>query len=147
MALSLQASHLGDQTAKCHLLGRTLIPLKGEYMRKRNKEIKVRFTEKELEELDAKVAKTYLSRENYIRAVLAGYEIMEAPDVDARELIKQVLKVGNNLNYLMFLAQCQNFIDVPELRKVTNAIWECHRAIMKAYTPPSVRKKIWKEED
>ena len=147
MASSLQATHLGDQTAKCHLLGRTLIPLKGEYMRTRNKEIKVRFTEKELAELDAKVARTYLSRENYIRAVLAGYEIMAAPDVDARELIKQVLRVGTNLNHLVFLAQCQNFIDVPELRKLANAIWECHRAMMKAYTPPSVRKEIWKEED
>ena len=116
-------------------------------MRTRNKEIKVRFTEKELAELDAKVAKTHFSRENYIRGVLAGYEIMEAPDVDTRELIKQVLKVGTNLNHLVFLAQCQNFIDVPELRKMANAIWECHRAMMKAYTPPSVRKKIWKEED
>ena len=116
-------------------------------MRTRNKEIKVRFTEKELAELDAKVARTYLSRENYIRGVLAGYEIMEAPDVDTRELIKQILKAGNNLNHLVFLAQCQNFIDVSELRKVANAIWECHRAMMKAYTPPSVRKKIWKEED
>ena len=116
-------------------------------MRTRNKEIKVRFTEKELAELDAKVARTYLSRENYIRGVLAGYEIMEAPDVDAQELIKQVLKVGNNLNYLMFLAQCQNFIDVPELRKVTNAIWECQRAMMNAYTPPSARKEILKVED
>ena len=116
-------------------------------MRTRNKEIKVRFTEKELAELDAKVARTYLSRENYIRAVLAGYEIMAAPDVDARELIKQVLRVGTNLNHLVFLAQCQNYIDVPELRKMANAIWECHRAMMKAYTPPSVRKKIWKEED
>ena len=115
-------------------------------MRTRNKEIKVRFTEKELAELDAKVARTYLSRENYIRGVLAGYEIMEAPDVDARELIKQVLRVGTNLNHLVFLAQCQNFIDVPELRKMANAIWECHRAMMKAYTPPSVRKEIWKEE-
>ena len=71
-------------------------------MRKRNKEIKVRFTEKELADLDAKVARTYLSRENYIRGVLAGYEIMEAPDVDTRELIKQILKAGNNLNHLVF---------------------------------------------
>ena len=116
-------------------------------MRKRNKEIKVRFTEKELEELDAKVARTYLSRENYIRAVLAGYEIMEAPNVDARELMIQIRKVGTNLNHLVFLAQCQNFIDLPELRKVTNALWECNRAVLKAYTPPRVRKKIWKEED
>ena len=116
-------------------------------MRTRNKEIKVRFTEKELAELDAKVARTYLSRENYIRAVLAGYEIMAAPDVDARELLIQVRRAGTNLNHLVFLAQCQNFIDVPELRKLANAIWECHRAMMKAYTPPSIRKEIWKEED
>lgn len=116
-------------------------------MRKRNHEIKVRFTEKELADLDAKVARTYLSRENYIRGVLAGHEIMEAPDVDARELMIQVRKVGTNLNHLLFLAQCQNFIDVPELRKVTNAIWECQRAMMDAYMPPSVRKETWKEED
>ena len=116
-------------------------------MRKRNHEIKVRFSDKELKALDAKVKKTYLSRESYIRSVLAGYEIMEAPDVDARELMIQIRKVGTNLNHLVFLAQCQNFIDVPELRKMANAIWECHRAMMKAYTPPSVRKKIWKEEN
>ena len=116
-------------------------------MRSRNKEIKVRFTEKELADLDAKVARTYLSRENYIRGVLAGHEIMEAPDVDARELMIQVRKVGTNLNHLLFLAQCQNFIDVLELRKVTNAIWECQRAMMDAYMPPSVRKETWKEED
>ena len=116
-------------------------------MRSRNKEIKVRFTEKELADLDAKVARTYLSRENYIRGVLAGHEIMEAPDVDARELMIQVRKVGTNLNHLLFLAQCQDLIDVPELRKVTNAIWECQRAMMDAYMPPSVRKETWKEED
>ena len=116
-------------------------------MRTRSHEIKVRFSDKELAALDAKVKKTYLSREGYIRSVLAGHELMEAPDVDARALLFQVGKVGTNLNHLLFLAQCQNFIDVPELRKVTNAIWECQRAMMNAYTPPSVRKGILKVED
>ena len=116
-------------------------------MRRRNHEIKVRFTDKELKALDSKVKKTYLSRESYIRSVLAGYEIIEAPDVDARELLIQVRRVGTNLNHLLFLAQCQNFIDVPGLKKVTNAIWECQRAMMDAYSPPSVRKETWKEED
>ena len=115
-------------------------------MRTRNHEIKVRLNDKELADLNAKVAKTRYGRENYIRAVLAGYEIMEAPDVETQELLKQICRIGNNMNRLLFLAQCQNFIDQPELRKATYAIWECRKAILKAYTPPSRRKQIWGKE-
>ena len=53
-------------------------------MRTRNHEIKVRLNDKELADLNAKVAKTRYNRENYIRAVLKGYEIMEAPDVETQ---------------------------------------------------------------
>ena len=116
-------------------------------MRTRNHEIKVRFNDEEFADLNAKVAKTHYGRENYIRAVLAGYEIMEAPDVETQELLKQICRIGNNMNRLLFLAQCQNFIDQPELRKATYAIWECRKAILKAYTPPSRRKQIWGKEE
>ena len=116
-------------------------------MRTRNHEIKVRLNDEELADLNAKVAKTRYGRENYIRAVLAGYEIMEAPDVETQELLKQICRIGNNMNHLLFLAQCQNFIDRPELRKATEAIWECRKAILKAYATPSVRKKLWGKEE
>ena len=49
-------------------------------MRTRNNEIKVRFTDKELAALDAKVAKTSLSRESFIRSVLAEKDIAKARD-------------------------------------------------------------------
>ena len=69
-------------------------------MRTRNHEIKVRFNDEELADLNAKVAKTRYNRENYIRAVLAGYEIMEAPDVETKELLDQIRRLGNrNLFY------------------------------------------------
>ena len=116
-------------------------------MSSRNHEIKVRFNDEEFADLNAKVAKTRYSREEYIRAVVEGYEIMEAPDVETQELLKQICRIGNNMNRLLFLAQCQNFIDQPELRKATYAIWECRKAILKAYTPPSRRKQIWGKEE
>ena len=115
-------------------------------MRKRTNQIIIRLSNSELAHLNAKVAKTNYNREGYIRAVLAGHEIIEAPDIDAKELMIELRRVGTNLNHLLFLAQCQNFIDVPALRKVTDALWECDRAIWAAYAPPSLRDKIWNKE-
>lgn len=102
-------------------------------MRTRNNEIKVRFTDKELAVLDAKVAETNLSRETFIRCVLAEEEIYVRPDPGTRELLKQLSRVGTNLNILLFHAQTQRFIDVPEMRKVTHALWECLDSVRDAY--------------
>ena len=52
------------------------------FMRKRNKSFVVRCTEKELEELDEKVARSGLNRETYVRKILAGAEIKETPGLD-----------------------------------------------------------------
>ena len=110
-------------------------------MRKRNNEIKVRFTDEELAALDAKVAKTHLSRESFIRCILAEEEIYVRPDPGTKELIMQVMRVGNNLNQLLIHAQSMRFIDMPQLRKVTSALWECRLAIMDAYRRPGKQER------
>lgn len=45
----------------------------------RNKEIKIRLTEKELQRLDRNVAKTSTSREGYVRTLIFGYAPQSAP--------------------------------------------------------------------
>ena len=109
-------------------------------MRTRNNEIKIRFTDKELAVLDAKVAKTHLSREAFIRCVLAEEDIYVRPDPGSQELIKQLSRVGTNLNILLFHVQTQRFVDVPELRKVIRALWECLDSIRDAYRSPGKQK-------
>ena len=52
-------------------------------MRKRDHEIKIRMTQRELEELDRKVAGTTLNRETFIREVLAERDIPLRLDADA----------------------------------------------------------------
>ena len=45
----------------------------------RNKEIKIRLTEKELERLNRNAGKTTFSREGYIRTILNGYDPQASP--------------------------------------------------------------------
>ena len=55
---------------------------------KRNHEIKIRLSDDELARLDGMVGKTFMSREAFVREMIAGFEICEAPDVDAQKLME-----------------------------------------------------------
>ena len=63
-------------------------------MRKRDHEIKIRMTQRELEELDRKVAGTTLNRETFIREVLAERDIPLRLDADAFALTMELRKIG-----------------------------------------------------
>ena len=102
-------------------------------MRTRNHEIKVRLNDKELAALDAKVAKTNLSRESFIRAVIAEKSIHIRPDPITQELLMQFRHIGTNLNQLVFLTHSRDFIDRPAVKKITDELWNCLSMIQSAY--------------
>ena len=79
---------------------------------KRNKEVKVRFTDDELTLLNSYVLKAgYISRENYIRTTLLKSVPKEQPSVDYQKLINEFNSIGNNLNQLVKLAYYQPLIE------------------------------------
>ena len=84
---------------------------------KRNLEIKIRFTKEELETLSKKVKKTALSREGYIRNVLNGKVVKEAPTAEFYQLIREMRSIGNNLNQILKIANSRGLLDVPKMRK------------------------------
>lgn len=63
----------------------------------RNKEIKIRLTEKELERLDRNVAKTTFSREGYIRTLLRGYDPQAKPPDRYWKLLHELWEISNRL--------------------------------------------------
>lgn len=67
---------------------------------KRNYEIKVRLTRDECEKLNRQDARTYLSREQYIRDALAGVELRERPPVEYGEIIIHLRAMTNTLHDL-----------------------------------------------
>ena len=64
----------------------------------RNKEIKVRLTEKELERLNRNVSKTKRPREEYIRHLINGYEPKELPPDEYYDFVRRLWEVHSELN-------------------------------------------------
>lgn len=103
-------------------------------MRKRNCRVEIYFSKDELENLTKKVRKTSLSREGYCRRVLNTSEVKEAPPADVPMLIREVRRVGYNIDQLLKLANAKGLLDVPQLRKALADNRAVEKVIMDAYT-------------
>ncbi len=98
-------------------------------MRTRNKQIILRLNDEELNTLDAMVARTNLSRESFLRKMIAGYRIVEKPDIEYFEILKQLRYIGNNVRQIAIRAHAIRHIDsekyeqyADELCKTTNEL-------------------------
>lgn len=86
-------------------------------MRRRNCVVTLRFTKEEFDDLSKKVRKTHFSREAFIRNLLNDCTIKEAPPAEYYDLIRELRRVGSNLNQILKLANSKGLLDVPKLRK------------------------------
>ena len=80
-------------------------------MRNRNKQITLWLTEKEYAELKALVAKTNLSMQAYLRAVINGIQPKERVPMNLIETLKGIQRINNNLNQIALKAHTLNYID------------------------------------
>lgn len=81
-------------------------------MTKREIEIKVRLNQKEAEHLNRQVEKCRLSREAYLRHLIAGVVPREAPPPEYFAFMRELHYVGNLLNQIAQKAHVLNVIDV-----------------------------------
>ena len=80
--------------------------------RKRNVQVLVRFDRKEYEAMTKKVSKTGLSRENYIRQLVAGSQPKCRPPQEYSDMMEQLYRIGSNLNQVAAKAHTLGVIDV-----------------------------------
>ena len=102
-------------------------------MRKRTNAILLRLSDAELDALNTKVAKANIPREKYCRMILNGSEVKEAPHVDVPQLIREVRRVGSNINQILLIANARGLLDVPELRKALLELREVEKRIVSSY--------------
>ena len=100
-------------------------------MNHRNIEIKVRLNRKEAEALNKKVKKSRISREAYLRHLIGGVVPQDAPPPEYFDFMRELHRVGNNLNQIAQKAHVLNVIDAPrydaavrEFEKVVREITE-----------------------
>lgn len=106
-------------------------------MRKRNCRVEIYFTKTELEALTKKVRKAGLSREGYCRRILNGAVVKEAPPADVPMLIREVRRVGYNIDQILKIANVRGLLDVPQLRKALDENRAVEKLISDTYTTPS----------
>ena len=86
-------------------------------MAKRNCRFEVRLTKDEYQTLTKKARKAGLTTGAFIRMAVANKTIVEAPPADVPQLIREVRRVGININEILKTANAKGFIDVPKLEK------------------------------
>ena len=103
-------------------------------MRKGYKKIEVYFPDAEYEAFMEKVRRTNLSISGFIRMTVADIVIRETPHADVPYLIREVKRVGNNINQLLVLANTKGFFDKVALNAALEELREVDKQILDAYT-------------
>ena len=104
---------------------------------KRTLEMKIRFTRAELDALTKKARKSGFSREGFSRRILNGAEVKEAPPAEVPLLIREVRRVGYNIDQLLKRANSIGLLDVPQLRKALEDNRAVEKLIVDTYTTPA----------
>ena len=99
--------------------------------------MKIRFTRCELDALTKKARKSGLSREGFSRRILNGAVVKENPPADVPVLIREVRRVGCNIDQLLMIARTKNWLSVKELEKALEGNRAAEKLIVDTYTTPS----------
>ena len=97
---------------------------KYELNRNRKNQVLIRFSDEELQRLDEWSAAANMSRSNYIRQLIAGFQPVAFPPVEYRQIIDELQHIGINMNQLATKAHSLGFIDEPEYRRNANCVWQ-----------------------
>ncbi len=93
----------------------------------------LRLSEDEFDDLTMKAEKARLTKSALVRRAVKGLEVKEAPSVDVRSLMVDIIRVGNNLNQIAVVANAQELVDVPLLRKTIGEVQTALKTITQAY--------------
>lgn len=102
---------------------------------KRNCSMVLRFSRSELDALTKKARKTNLSRESFCRAVLNGAVVRESPPVEYYALIRELKRIGGNIDQILKIANSRGLLDVPALRKALEDNRAVEKSIREAFFP------------
>ena len=103
-------------------------------MRKRSIRVEIYFDETEYAALIEKVRKSGQSRESFCRNQLNGSVVKEAPSIDSMVMLRELKRIGYNLNEVLKKANAIGLLDVPEMRKTVTDIQQAVKSIQDAYT-------------
>ena len=95
----------------------------------------IRVTPDEYEIVKERTAKTGLNISEYARRILMGKTIVEAPPVDLNILIREMKRVGSNLNQILKKLNVLGIAHPLELERCADDIQDVIKLIYRTYRP------------
>ena len=108
---------------------------------KKDCRFQVRLTQKELNMLNRKARTARTTTSAFVRSAISGTEVYEAPTVDVMLLLRELRRVGYNVNQILRRANSSGIVDMPRFRKDMEEVRRAAEAITKAYGVGSSRKE------
>lgn len=105
-------------------------------MRRRNIPFIFRLNKQEAEAFRERVRRSGLTQESYVRQVISGKMPRDAPPPDYYAMMKELHKIGNNLNQIAQKAHVLNVIDVQRYDRDMKKFEETVRLITEAVILP-----------
>ena len=91
-------------------------------MRKRDIHIQFWLTKKEAESFNKAVTRSGLSRESYLRHLIAGLVPTDAPPPDYHAMMRELRAIGTNLNQVALKANALNVVDAKRYDETAAAL-------------------------
>ena len=91
--------------------------------RKRQHRITIRLDEKEYNNLCVWSTAANMTMNEYIRQLINGFQPVEFPPAEYKQVIDELQHIGINMNQLATKAHSLGFIDEPEYRRNANRVW------------------------
>lgn len=102
-------------------------------MKQRTHAFCLRLTENEFNAVTIKAAEAGLPREEFCRRVLNGTEVRACPPSDYRQFIRQLRRIGSNIDQILRIAHTKAPLQVPDLKKALADLLELENRIEKVY--------------
>lgn len=108
---------------------------------KRDCRFQVRLTQKEPDMLNRKARTARITTSAFVRSAISEREVYEAPTVDVMLLLRELRRVGYNVNQILRRANSSGIVDMPRFRKDMEEVRRAAEAVTQAYGVYSSRKE------
>ena len=101
-------------------------------MRKRNRSLHLRLTEKELQDLKQKAERAGVNVQTYFIWLLYNHPIREVPPIEYREVLRELRQINSMMNLIAMKAEETSAIDSTAYRKNVDKLQKTVGTLMEA---------------